>query len=146
MNSVNIIGNLTRDPEVRYTSGGDPIVTFGIAWNGRVKRNGEWVDKPHFFNVTAFGERFEKVAAYLDKGKKVGVSGRLDFSSWESEGQKRTAVGIVANDITFASAKGDDNGGPSRPADGDIPASAFGGTSEFVPVGGGSADDDDIPF
>lgn len=141
MNSVNIIGNLTRDPEARYTSGGDPIITFGIAWNGRKKQNGEWVDQPHFFNVTAFGERFEKVASFLSKGSKVGVSGRLNFSSWvdQQTGAKRTNVDIIANEITFASAKGEGggNGGGRTPADDDIPASAFGGTA---------AADDDIPF
>lgn len=150
MNSVNLIGNLTRDPEVRYTSSGSPIVTFGIAWNGRKKaQNGDWVDEPHFFNVTAFGEKWEKLAAHLEKGKKVGISGRLDFSSWVTqEGQKRTSVGIVAFDLTFCSLKGEGggNGGGRAPADADIPDSAFGGASDFVPVGTTNHEDDDIPF
>lgn len=144
MNSVNLIGNLTRDPEVRFTNGGTPVVQFGIAWNGRERgSNGDWVDKPHFFNVTAFGEKWEKLAPHLAKGKKVGISGRLDFSSWVTqEGQKRTSVGIVAFDLTFCSLKGE--GGSERtaaPSDDDIPASAFagGGANTTYP-------DDDIPF
>ena len=151
MNNVSLIGNLTRDPEVRYTSGGQPIVTFGIAWNGRAKgQDGNWIDQPHYFNVTGFGEKWEKLAAHLEKGKKVGISGRLDFSSWVTqEGAKRTNVGIVAFDLTFCSLKSDGggNGGPRTPSDADIPASAFGGsTSDFVPVGHATAEDDDIPF
>ena len=142
MNSVNIIGNLTRDPEVKHTQGGMAIVELGIAWNGREKKGDEWVDKAHFFNVTCFGDRFEKVAQYLEKGKKVGISGRLEYQSWEDKdtGAKRNAVKIIANDITFASNAGDANGGPSRPADDEIPS------SQFTPTGSASADDDDIPF
>lgn len=140
MNSVNIIGNLTRDPEVKHTNGGNVIVKLGLAWNGRKKdSSGNWVDEPHFFDVTCFGERYEKLAEYLEKGKKIGVSGRLDFQSWEQDGQKRSKVGIVAFDITFASNAGDQSSTP-RPADDDVPASAF------TPVGGSTADDDDIPF
>lgn len=148
MNSVNMIGNLTRDPEVRYTSAGNPITTFGIAWNGREKQNGEWVDKPHYFNVTAFGETWEKRAAMLAKGMKIGLSGRLDFSSWVTqEGAKRTAVGIVAFDMTFCQPKGSNGGGGGTPtpADGDIPVAAF-TSNDFVPVGAATAEDDDIPF
>lgn len=139
MNSVNIIGNLTRDPEVRHTSTGTPLVVFGLAWNGSKKDSaGNWIDVPHFFDVTAWGERFEKVAAYLSKGKKVGISGRLDWSSWEQDGVKRSKVQIVATDITFASNKADDGGNsdaaPSEPAaDGFYPTNT-------------PDNDDDIPF
>lgn len=139
MNSVNLIGNLTRDPEVRHTSGGQPVVNLGIAWNGRKKQGDQWVDQPHFFDVTAFGERFEKVAQYLERGKKVGVSGRLDFQTWETNGQKRSKVVIIAHDITFASNAGDGGGAVARPADDDVPASAFGAQQP-------TPEDDDIPF
>lgn len=136
MNSVNIIGNMTRDPEVRHTSAGMPLVTFGIAYNGKRKNaSGEWVDQPHFFDVTAWGERFEKVAAYLSKGKKIGVSGRLEYQTWEQDGVKRSKVQIVANDITFASSKSDGDSGPvarEPQPDGYTPANM--------------PDDDDIPF
>jgi len=125
---------------VRHTAGGNAIVKLGIAWNGRKKINDEWVNEPHFFDVTCFGERYEKLAQYLEKGKKVGVSGRLDFQQWEQDGVKRSKVGIVAFDITFASNAGDGGSSTPRPADDDIPQQAF--------TGGGSStpDDDDIPF
>lgn len=140
MNSVNIIGNLTRDPEVRYTSAGSPIVGFGLAWNGRRKDNhGEWVDDPNFFDVTGFGEKWEKLAAHLSKGSKVGISGRLDWSSWEKDGVKRSKVQIIAFDLTFCTRKGEDEGGqsssPSEPA-----------ADGFYPSNTPSHEDDDIPF
>lgn len=140
MNNVCIIGNLTRDPEVRFTQSGMPITSFGLAYNGRKKQGDEWVDVPHFFDVKAWGERFEKLAAYLEKGKKVGVSGKLEYESWEKDGQKRSKVVINAFDITFADAKRDaGSGGPSAPADEDVPASAFGAAAP-------TPEDDDIPF
>jgi single-strand DNA-binding protein len=136
MNSVNIIGNLTRDPEIKHTQGGMAIVNLGIAWNGRKKQGEEWVDQPHFFNVTCFGERFEKLAAFLEKGKKIGVSGRLDFQQWEKDGVKNSKVVILANEITFASSKGEGSGDtPSEPAH---------DNGDFVPSN--TPDDDDIPF
>lgn len=141
MNTVNLIGNLTRDPEVRHTTSGMPITQFGIAYNGRRKdASGEWVDEPHFFDVKAWGERFEKLAAYLEKGKKVGVSGRLTQERWEQDGQKRSKVVIVAHDITFASAKGEGDTAVPKPEDDDVPA------SQFEPVGNRHDEDDDIPF
>lgn len=139
MNSVNIIGNLTRDPEVRYTQAGQPIVSLGLAWNGRKKQGDDWVDQPHFFNITAWGERFEKLAQYLSKGTKIGVSGRLDFQQWEKDGVKRSKVEIVAHDITFASSKRDgDDGGDRTPSE---PAA-----DGFYPSNTPTADDGNIPF
>lgn len=138
MNSVNIIGNLTRDPEIKHTQGGNVIMNIGIAWNGRKKVGEDWVDTAHFFDVTAFGERYEKLAQYLEKGKKVGVSGRLDFQQWEQDGVKRSKVVIIAQDITFASNAGDSGASVPRPSDDAIPAGAFAGAP--------TAADDDIPF
>lgn len=96
MNSVNILGNLTRDPEFKQ-AGETSLVRFGIAVNERYK--GE--EKAHFFNVVAFGRLAETVDKYLSKGARVAISGRLDYSSWEKDGEKRSAVGIVANQIDF---------------------------------------------
>lgn len=138
MNSVNIIGNLTRDPEVRYTQGGQPIINLGIAWNGRKKdQSGEWVDQAHFFDVTCFGERFEKLCQYLSKGTKVGVSGKLDFQQWEKDGVKRSKVQIIGNDITFAS---------SRNEEGERPARQEPQPDGYYPANTPTGDDDGIPF
>ena len=77
LNRVTLVGRLTRDPEVRHTSGGMPIVSLGLAVNGRQKdASGNWAEKPNFFDVKLFGERFERLAQHLEKGRRVGVDGR----------------------------------------------------------------------
>ena len=150
LNRVTVVGRLTRDPEVRYTSGGMPIVNIGLASNYRQKdgASGQWVEKPNFFDVVGFGDRFEKLAAHLEKGRRIGIDGSLRWSSWETDGQKRSKVEIIADTIQFLDSSGDGShsGGGSRQAfqgqGGDVAPD----TSDFVPVGAATADDDDIPF
>ena len=151
LNRVTVVGRLTRDPEVRYTSGGMPIVSIGLASNYRQKdqASGQWVEKPNFFDVVGFGERFEKLASNLEKGRRIGVDGSLRWSSWETDGQKRSKVEIIADNIQFLDSRGD--GGGSSYGGGDRQFAGQGGdvapdTSDFVPVGAAKADDDDIPF
>ena len=105
INCVVISGNLTRDPELRTSSGGTPILNMGVAVNDRRKnpRTGEWEDHPNFVDVTMFGARAEAVSRYLSKGSKVAVSGRLRYSSWERDGQRRSKLEVVAEDIEFLS-------------------------------------------
>src|SRR6476661_7629595 len=77
LNRVTLVGRLTRDPEVRHTSAGMPIVNLGLAVNGRQKdASGQWAEKPNFFDIKLFGERFERLAQHLEKGRRVGVEGR----------------------------------------------------------------------
>ncbi len=149
LNRVTLVGRLTRDPEVRYTSGGMPIVNIGLASNYRQKdsASGQWVEKPNFFDVVGFGDRFEKLAANLEKGRRIGIDGSLRYSSWETDGQKRSKVEIIADTIQFLDSRGDGGHGAGarqefRAQGGDIAPD----TSDFVPVGGAVADDDDIPF
>ena len=109
MNKVMLIGNLTRDSELRHTNSGFPILEMGIAVNERRKnsQSGEWEERPNYFNMKMLGERGEKIAQYLTKGKKVAVVGRLEYRSWESkEGDKRSAVEVVVEEIEFMSAPG----------------------------------------
>jgi len=154
LNRVTLVGRLTRDPEVRYTSAGMPIVNLGLAVNGRQKdASGQWQEKPNFFDVKLFGERFERLAQHLEKGRRVGIDGRLEWSSWESDGQKRSKVEIVANELQFLDGRGDgEQGGAPRAASAGRSFAAEGesdiapDTSDFVPVGASAADDDDIPF
>ena len=75
INHVVLVGRLTRDPEIRYTGGGMPIVTLGLAVNGRQKdqASGQWTEKPNFFDIKFFGDRFEKLASHLEKGRRIGV-------------------------------------------------------------------------
>jgi single-strand DNA-binding protein len=95
------VGNLTRDPELKYTSGGRAVSTFGIAVNRRWKgQNDEWQEATSFFNVTAWADLGENIAASLNKGDRVIVTGRLEQRSWETnEGEKRSVVEIVADEI-----------------------------------------------
>jgi len=110
INRVVVSGNLTRDPELRATAGGMSVLKMGIAVNDRRKnqQTGDWEDVPNFFDVTVFGARGESLSRFLTKGSKVAIEGRLRWSQWETqEGDKRSKVEIIADDIEFMSPKGD---------------------------------------
>ena len=101
-NSVTLVGNVTRDPELRYTAGGAAKVVFGLAvnrrWQNRTTQ--EWEEQVSFFNVVAWREMAENVAESIAKGSRVVVTGRLEQRSWETEnGEKRTVVEVNADDI-----------------------------------------------
>jgi single-strand DNA-binding protein len=141
INRVVLVGNLTRDPELRHTPGGTPVCSLRIAVNSRRKdETGQWVDKPNYFSVSVFGNQAESCAQYLSKGRPVGIDGRLDWREWQAQdGAKREAVEIVAESVQFLGGR-----------DG---ADGAGGGNQFVPAGAGSetadfpaATDDDIPF
>ena len=94
-NTVTLVGNVTRDPELRYTSGGRGVASFGLAVNRRYQVNGEWQEQTSFFNVVAWGTLGENAAASLHKGTRVVVFGRLEQRSWETQdGEKRTVVEV----------------------------------------------------
>ena len=98
--TVTIVGNITRDPELRFTAGGKGIASFGVAVNRRWQQNGEWQEKVSFFNVTAWDTLGENIAASLTKGTRVIVTGRLEQREYETkEGEKRNVVEIVADEI-----------------------------------------------
>lgn len=105
INRVCISGNLTRDGELRATNGGTQILTLGVAVNDRRKnpQSGEWEDVPNFVDCTLFGTRAEKLAQYLTKGTKVSIEGKLRYSSWEKDGQKRSKLEVVVDEIEFMS-------------------------------------------
>lgn len=108
INVVNISGNLTRDSELRRTAGGTAVLSFGVAVNDR-RRNqqtGEWEDYPNFVDCTMFGTRAEKLAGMLARGTKVCILGRLRYTSWERDGQKRSKIEVIADDIEFMSRRG----------------------------------------
>jgi single-strand DNA-binding protein len=101
-NSITISGNITRDPEMRYTPSGVSKVTFGVAVNRswRNQQTQEWEEQTSFFNVVAWRQLAENISASLGKGSRVVVSGRLEQRSWETEqGEKRSIVEIVADDV-----------------------------------------------
>ncbi len=153
-NTITLVGNLTRDPELRYTSGGRGVASFGLAVNRRYQVNNEWQEQTSFFNVVAWGTLGENSAACLNKGTRVVVNGRLEQRSWETQdGEKRSVVEVVADEIgpslRWASATvernekkaggGDFGGGraPNRPAPTDATADQ---------AGGGAYSTDEEPF
>ena len=105
INRVTITGNLTRDPDLRSTQSGTPVLSLGVAVNDRRKnqQTGEWEDHPNFIDCTIWGSRAEKIAGYLSKGSKVAIEGKLRWSQWEHEGQKRSKIEIIVDDIEFMS-------------------------------------------
>ena len=94
INRVTLVGRLTRDPELRHLPSGSPVLQLGLAVNGRQKDDaGNWTDKPNFFDVKVFGNQAEMLSQHLAKGRRVGIDGRLDWSSWEAQdGSKRSKV------------------------------------------------------
>lgn len=112
INKVVVSGNLTRDPELRM-AGTTPVLQMGIAVNDRKKNNetGQWEDVPNFFDVVVWGARGESLSRFLTKGTKVVVSGRLRWNQWQNaEGEKRSKVEIVADDVEFMNSRNSDGG------------------------------------
>jgi single-strand DNA-binding protein len=99
-NSVTLVGNITREPELRFTGGGKGVASFGLAVNRRFQVNGEWQEKVSFFNIVAWDTLGENAAASLHKGTRIIVNGRLEQRDYETrDGEKRTVVEIVADEI-----------------------------------------------
>ena len=105
INRVAISGNLTRDPELRATAGGMQVLSLGVAVNDRRKnpQTGDWEDYQNFVDCTMFGARAEAVSRYLSKGTKVAVDGKLRYSSWERDGQRRSKLEVIVDEIEFMS-------------------------------------------
>lgn len=103
INQVIITGNLTRDPELRNTSGNFSVLSFTVACNDRRKNGDQWEDVPNFFDVVVFGNRADALARFLRKGAKVAVLGKLRWSQWEKDGQKRSKIDVIANEVEVLS-------------------------------------------
>ena len=142
INRVVLVGNLTRDPELRHTGGGTPVCSLRIAVNSRRKdpATGEWADKPNYFDVSVFGNQAESCNQYLAKGRPVAIDGRLEWREWEAQdGTKRQAVEIVADNVQFLGGRDSSSGEGNQ----FVPASVSSGSdADFA----GSPADDDIPF
>ncbi|HEX4775127.1 MAG TPA: single-stranded DNA-binding protein [Candidatus Saccharimonadales bacterium] len=120
-NQVTLMGNLTRDPELRTTPNGASVCSFSLALNRSYKNaEGNWTEVTDYVDIVAWGPLGERVAQYLTKGRPALVSGRLQSRSWEQEGVKRSKVEVVANDVTFLGGPG----GGSAPVNTDEPATA----------------------
>jgi single-strand DNA-binding protein len=155
------MGNLTRDPEVRNTPSGQTVVTFSLALNRAYKdQSGEWVEATDFIDVTAWGPLAERVGQYLSKGRRALVQGRLQSRSWEQDGQKRSKVEVLANDVTFVDTReggdgGEGGNGGGRQQGGGSSFSGGGSSSSSTPkkkdpvvedIGDEPINLDDIPF
>lgn len=101
INKAIITGNLTRDAELRSTGGGLSVANFAVAVNERVKNNstGEWEDRANYIDCTMFGRRAEALAQYMTKGTKVTIEGKLRWSQWEKNGEKRSKVEVVVDEV-----------------------------------------------
>ena len=109
INRLMISGNLTRDPELRRTQSGMAILSFGVAVNDR-RRNqqtGEWEDYANFIDCTMFGNRGEALSNILAKGMKVAIEGKLRWSQWERDGQKRSKIEVIVDELDFMSSRGE---------------------------------------
>lgn len=151
INHVTITGNLTRDPDLRSTAGGMPVLGLGVAVNDRHKNSatGEWEDYPNFVDCTMFGTRAEKITPYLSKGTKVAIDGKLRWSQWEKDGQKRSKLEVIIDEIEFLSQRGSEvaHTAPAQPTPAAQPANVqtqMPGMS--APVVDASVYDSDIPF
>jgi len=106
-NKVFLMGNLTRDPELKYLPSGTALCSFGMAVNEKYKSGDEWKEKVHFVDITAWGKSAEAVTHYLEKGSQVLIEGRLDYQTWEKDGQKRSKLEVVANNVQFLNSPGE---------------------------------------
>lgn len=119
LNQVTLMGNLTRDPELRQTPTGQNVTSFSLALNRSYKdASGEWKEVTDYIDIVCWGPLAERVAQYMSKGRRCLVQGRLQSRSWEQEGQKRSKVEVLANDVTFLDSRG---------AGGDNESGSYGG-------------------
>lgn len=139
INRVVLVGNLTRDPELRHTPSGTAVCSLRLAVNTRRKdESGQWTDKPNYFDITVWGQQGENCAQYLAKGRPVAVDGRLEWREWEAQdGTKRQAVEVVADTVQFLGGRMEGESPAYVPA-----ATAASGGDDFP----SSPADDDIPF
>jgi single-strand DNA-binding protein len=156
VNKVILVGNLGKDPEVKYTSSGTPVAKFSLATNeGYKDKSGQWQDRTEWHNIVAWQRLAEIVGEYVKKGSKVYIEGRLQTSSWDDKetGQKKYKTEIIANDLVLLSGRGEgDSEGVSR----GYSRSASAGASNFdqsqghheepAPAHATQIQDEDIPF
>ncbi len=141
-NKVILMGNLTRDPQLRYLPSNTAVCDFGLAVNRRYKgRDGEMKDETCFVDVDTFGRSAETINQYMNKGRAILIEGRLRFRQWTTEdGQKRSKLSVVAENFQFVGGRGEGGGSPGRAAAAAAPPADSG------PGPDAPGPDDDIPF
>ena len=150
INRVVLVGNLTRDPELRQMPNGNSVCSLGVAVNDRIKdkTTGEWTDYANFFDVDVFGAQGENCSRFLTKGRQVAIEGKLRWRSWEKDGQKRSKVSVVADNVQFIGPREGGSGGSfggDSAGQASAPGAPFNDSGLDV-AGEDFARDDDIPF
>lgn len=139
-NRVILVGNLTRDPELRYIPSGTAVTDIGLAVNDRRKNSsGEWIDETTFVDVTLWARQAEVASEYLSKGSSVLIEGRLKLDTWEKDGKKNSKLRVVGERMQMLGGRGGGGGGPRGGAAQPAAQSAARDDTEPPP-------DDDIPF
>ncbi|MGB9071823.1 MAG: single-stranded DNA-binding protein [Terriglobales bacterium] len=158
VNKVILIGNLGKDPEVKYTPQGTPVAKFSLATNERYKdKDGQWQDRTEWHNIVLWQRLAEIAGEYLKKGGKVYIEGRLQTHSWDDKqtGQKKYMTEIIGNDIVLLGGRGEGGGEHAGGSRGVASSAASGGGNNFdqsahepqpAPAGGSPITDEDIPF
>ena len=151
VNQVIIMGNLTRDPELRQTPSGQSVVSMSLALNRSYKdQSGEWQEATDYIDVSAWGPLAERVAQYMTKGRRCLVQGRLQSRSWEQDGQKRSKVEVLASDVTFLDGRGEGGEGSSAGSFGGSNSGGSNGSKKddvvIEDIGDEPVNLDDIPF
>jgi single-strand DNA-binding protein len=147
INRVILVGRLTSDPELRALPSGSTVCSLRLACNGvRKSPDGDYTEKPNFFNVSVFGVAGESVHRYMTRGRRIAIDGRLRWSEWDTpEGGKRQAVEIVAETVQFLDGRGG-NGGSGGPSDDEGSGDSVDGGDERELVGVGPGIEDDLVF
>ncbi len=151
VNQVSLLGRLTRDPELRQTPNGKSVASFSMALNRSYKgADGEWVEDTDFIDCVAWGPLAERLEKYVKRGQRLFVEGRLSQRSWEQDGQKRSKVEVVANDVTFIESAGEGGdssfGGGSSSSSDDSSSSSSSNDVVVEDVSDEEIDLDSIPF
>jgi single-strand DNA-binding protein len=143
-NRVILVGNLTRDPELRYIPSGTAVTEVGLAVNDRRKNSsGEWIEETTFVDVTLWGRTAEVASEYLNKGSSVLIEGRLKLDTWEKDGKKNSKLRVIGERMQMLGARGGSGGG----ATGGAPrGTAKSGAAAASPDEAEAPPDDDIPF
>ena len=137
-NRVTLLGNLTRDIELKHAQSGLAIANIGLAVNDRIKRGDEWVDEATFVDCTLFGKTAEIASQYLSKGRAVLIEGRLKLDTWETDGQRRSKLSVVGDKMVMVGSPSDGGGSQQRSQAGSAPKQEWSAPSQQAA--------DEIPF
>lgn len=139
VNSTTLSGNISREPELRATASGATVLQFGLAFSNRAKnKNGEWENVPSFIDCVIFGARADALSRHLHKGTKITVQGKLRWSQWERNGEKRSKIELAVEELDLMAAPKPENSAYKAPyVDGSAPYPQYGNAGAY---------DEDIPF